>query len=113
MVQLLGATLADRLLVKSALRRSIFGLGDYKAGVVCQRVGLHPALRVKDLTESQINQLARVIEQDPDGTGAELQRRIGADILHLKKIGSYRGERLMKGYPNRGQRTRSNANTAR
>lgn len=112
MVQLLGATLADRLLVRSALRKSIFGLGEYKTGLVCQRVGLHPFLRVKDLTESQINQLARVIERDPDGTGAELQRKIGANILHLKKIGTYRGERLAKGYPNRGQRTHTNANTA-
>lgn len=42
-----------------------------------------------------------------------LRNLIDDDIEYLKKIGTRRGNRFFKGFPNRGQRTHSNAMTCK
>jgi small subunit ribosomal protein S13 len=44
---------------------------------------------------------------------ADLRRQVQANILHHKTVGSYKGRRHAGGFPVRGQRTQSNAETAR
>jgi small subunit ribosomal protein S13 len=58
--------------------------------------------------EEQSNDpLARlVIEQD-------LRRKVRTNIQHMRSIGTYRGRRHAMGLPVNGQRTRSNAKTAK
>jgi small subunit ribosomal protein S13 len=46
-------------------------------------------------------------------TEGNLRRVIRENIERLKRIGSYRGTRHIKGLPVRGQRTRVNARTKR
>ncbi|WVQ99526.1 hypothetical protein IAU59_006662 [Kwoniella sp. CBS 9459] len=43
----------------------------------------------------------------------EARRAMQADILHMRQVGSYRGKRHAAGYPVRGQRTQTNASSAR
>ena len=64
----------------------------------------------KDLTESELNDLRKVIEDGYEIEG-ELRQRIFRDIKRLKDIRSYRGLRHKAGLPVRGQRTRVNART--
>ena len=44
---------------------------------------------------------------------SELKRVVKANILHHRQIGTYIGKRHVMGYPVRGQRTKTNARTAR
>ncbi|WWC89154.1 uncharacterized protein L201_004072 [Kwoniella dendrophila CBS 6074] len=43
----------------------------------------------------------------------EARRSMQADIAHLRMVGTYRGKRHAAGYPVRGQRTQTNASTAK
>ncbi|WWC94584.1 hypothetical protein V866_001431 [Kwoniella sp. B9012] len=43
----------------------------------------------------------------------EARRGMQADIAHLRMVGTYRGKRHAAGYPVRGQRTQTNASTAK
>ncbi|WVR06880.1 hypothetical protein IAU60_003916 [Kwoniella sp. DSM 27419] len=43
----------------------------------------------------------------------EARRAMQADILHLRQVGAYRGKRHAAGYPVRGQRTQTNASSAK
>ena len=44
---------------------------------------------------------------------SDLRRQVRNNILHHRTIGDYKGKRHAMGYPVRGQRTRTNAKTAR
>ncbi|WRT66543.1 uncharacterized protein IL334_003502 [Kwoniella shivajii] len=43
----------------------------------------------------------------------EARRSMQGDIAHLRTVGTYRGKRHAAGYPVRGQRTQTNASTAK
>ena len=90
---------------------SIFGIGRSNVVSVLKDAGVDGAIRIKDLTEEQVNKLAKAVEKfEVEG---DLQRDISQNIKRLEDIGSYRGSRHRKGLPARGQRTRSNARTKR
>lgn len=44
---------------------------------------------------------------------SDLRRQVRNNILHHREIGNYKGKRHAMGYPVRGQRTSTNAKTAR
>ena len=71
---------------------------------------LSPDLRVRDLSETDVNKLRQAIEKDHRVEGA-LRTEIAMNIKRLMDIGSYRGLRHRKGLPVRGQRTHTNART--
>lgn len=108
---LFGANLADQKLLRVALR-NVFGIGKYKADQLCNKAGIHPSCRVNELTENQVSTIAKMIEQDPDKCGHELQRKIAERVSHYYKIKSWRGLRLANGLPSRGQRSHPNGYTA-
>ena len=94
---LFGANLAEQQAVRFALR-NVFGIGPFKADRICHQLQIHPRCRVQDLTDSQISSVAKLIEQDPDKCGHELQRKIAQRVMHYHNIKSYRGDRLARGY---------------
>ena len=67
-------------------------------------------LRVRDLSESDVNKLRQAIERDYRVEGA-LRTEDAMNIKRLMDIGSYRGIRHRRGLPVRGQRTHTNART--
>ncbi|MFQ5961839.1 MAG: 30S ribosomal protein S13, partial [Candidatus Methylomirabilales bacterium] len=69
-----------------------------------------PDVRVKNLTEDEVNRLRRVIEGEFKVEG-ELRRDVSMNTKRLIDIGSYRGFRHRRGLPVRGQRTHTNART--
>lgn len=90
---------------------AIFGIGRSNVVDVIKDAGVDRAKRVKDLTEEEVNKLAKAVEKiEVEG---DLQRDISQNIKRLEEIGSFRGSRHRKGLPVRGQRTRSNARTKR
>jgi small subunit ribosomal protein S13 len=88
---------------------SIYGIGRTRAQVICQESGVAPAVKMKDLTDADVDKLREgvakfIVEGD-------LRREITMNIKRLMDLGCYRGVRHRKGLPLRGQRTRTNART--
>lgn len=68
-------------------------------------------MRMHQLTESNV--MAIVKELDGLKIEKDLKNEILGNIALKRKIGSYAGRRHVMGYPVHGQRTRSNASTAK
>jgi small subunit ribosomal protein S13 len=88
----------------------IYGIGRANARKIMDSTGVNPALRVKELSDADVNRLRQAIERDFRVEGA-LRTEIAMNIKRLMDIGSYRGIRHRKGLPVRGQRTHTNART--
>ena len=112
MVYLFESELSKNKLLPFALS-NIYGLGQKNALFLCKRLGFSRNLIVKDLSKEQIAKLVKMIES--------LNLVIGGDLLKIRlliakklvSIKSYRGLRKYQGLPTRGQRTHTNARTAR
>ena len=88
----------------------IFGIGRSAAQEILEKSGVDASLRIKDLTDADVNKLRQVIERDHRVEGA-LRTEVAMNIKRLMDIGSYRGTRHRRGLPVRGQRTHTNART--
>jgi len=88
----------------------IYGIGRHAAADIIQKAGIDAALRVRDLTDADVNKIRGVIERDHKVEGA-LRTEVAMNIKRLMDIGSYRGIRHRRGLPVRGQRTHTNART--
>ena len=88
----------------------IYGIGRATAQRILESTGVSSTLRVKDLTDADVNRLRQIIEKDYRVEGA-LRTEIAMNIKRLMDIGSYRGIRHRRGLPVRGQRTHTNART--
>ena len=88
----------------------IFGIGPARASGVLEASGVSPDTRVKDLTEDDVRQISRVIEEQGRVEG-DLRKEISMNVKRLMEIGCYRGLRHRRNLPVRGQRTSTNART--
>ncbi|CAG8778915.1 4396_t:CDS:2, partial [Racocetra fulgida] len=61
--------------------------------------------------KSQIQQIS--LELSNMKIETDLKREVINNIMHHRSIGTYKGKRHVMGYPVRGQRTKTNARTAR
>ena len=88
----------------------IFGIGRFNAADIVQKAGIDPTIRIRDLSDADVNRLRQLIERDYKVEGA-LRTEVAMTIKRLMDIGSYRGIRHRRGLPVRGQRTHTNART--
>ncbi len=88
----------------------IYGIGRTSARRILASTGVNAALRVRELSDADVNRLRQAIERDFRVEGA-LRTEIAMNIKRLMDIGSYRGIRHRRGLPVRGQRTHTNART--
>ena len=88
----------------------IYGIGRHAAQDILEKAGIDPSLRIRDLTDADVNKIRGVIERDHKVEGA-LRTEVAMNIKRLMDIGSYRGIRHRRGLPVRGQRTHTNART--
>ena len=87
----------------------IYGIGRTTASRICEDAKVNPALRVKDLSDDQMNAIRNEVSKIK--TEGDLRREVALNIKRLTEIGCYRGLRHRKGLPVRGQRTKTNART--
>jgi small subunit ribosomal protein S13 len=88
---------------------AIYGVGRSRARKICAEAGVRPEMRVKDLSEGEVEALrAEVAKVTVEG---DLRREVSMNIKRLMDLGAYRGLRHRRGLPLRGQRTRTNART--
>ncbi|MCK4863362.1 MAG: 30S ribosomal protein S13 [Dehalococcoidales bacterium] len=90
----------------------IYGIGRTQSLKILNQADITPDVKVKDLTEEEVNKLREIIDKQYHVEG-ELRKEINFNIKRLIEIGSYRGIRHRHGLPVRGQRTRTNARTKR
>ena len=88
----------------------IYGIGRAVARRIHEVTGVNSALRIRDLTDADVNKLRQEIEKTYRVEGA-LRTEVAMNIKRLMDIGSYRGIRHRRGLPVRGQRTHTNART--
>ena len=88
----------------------LYGVGEKTARELCQKTGIDPDKRARDLVEDEVARLAALMERDYVVEGP-LRRQTAQNISRLRDIGCYRGIRHRRGLPVRGQRTRTNART--
>ncbi|MDY6062805.1 MAG: 30S ribosomal protein S13 [Erysipelotrichaceae bacterium] len=87
----------------------IYGVGLPTAQKVLKDCGISEDVRVKDLTEEQVNAIRKAL--DSKKLEGDLRRETQLNIKRLMEIACYRGIRHRKGLPLRGQRTKTNART--
>ena len=92
--------------------RYIFGIGPFSAASICQRSGVQPATKVRDLTDEEVNRIREIVDREFVVEG-DLRREVRQNIQRLIEINCYRGIRHRRGLPVRGQRTKTNARTKR
>ncbi|MBI4295337.1 MAG: 30S ribosomal protein S13 [Chloroflexi bacterium] len=90
----------------------IYGIGPGLSKKILARANVDPAVKAKDLAETEVARIREVVEKDQVVEG-DLRRMVDQNIKRLMEIGSYRGLRHRRGLPARGQRTRTNARTKR
>ena len=88
----------------------IYGIGVSSSRKILEKANVNPDIRVKDLTDEQVNQIRKVMDEEYKVEG-DLRREVALNIKRLTEIGCYRGIRHRRGLPVRGQRTKTNART--
>jgi small subunit ribosomal protein S13 len=73
-------------------------------------LGIDETLRTDDLTDVDINNIRRTIDNDYKVEG-ELRNEVSMNIKRLMDLGCYRGLRHRRSLPVHGQRTSTNART--
>lgn len=93
--------------------QNVKGIGKFEAHNICKKLGFSNNLKTKELSEEQIFQLLKLIDNSNLILNNDLKK---LKTFYLKKsitIKSYKGLRKLKGLPVRGQRTHTNAKTAK
>jgi small subunit ribosomal protein S13 len=90
----------------------IQGIGRTSSFKILQEVGVDAAVKVKDLTDDEVNRIRELVSKNYIVEG-DLKKETTLNIKRLMEIGSYRGLRHRRGLPVRGQRTKTNARTKR
>ena len=90
----------------------IYGIGRTRSFQVLEKVGVNPELRVRDLSEDEVNRIREAVDKEYIVEG-DLRKEVDLNIKRLIEIGSYRGLRHRRNLPVHGQRTRTNARTRR
>jgi small subunit ribosomal protein S13 len=90
----------------------IYGIGHTRASRIIAESRVSPDIRVKDLTEAEVGALRDFISKNYKVEG-DLRREVQMNIKRLVEIGCYRGLRHRHNLPAHGQRTRTNARTAK
>ena len=88
----------------------IYGIGRSVALRILADAGVDPGKKTDVLTDEEIVNLRRVIDQSYRVEG-DLRRDLASSIKRHIDIGSYRGLRHRRNLPARGQRTRTNSRT--
>ncbi len=111
MVRIAGVDLPENKRAEIALTY-IFGIGRTRANKILEKAGIDKNRKMKDLTMDEINTISKIIQNDYVVEG-DLRKKIQMDIKRLMEINCYRGIRHKRRMPVRGQRTHTNARTAR
>lgn len=90
---------------------SIYGIGRNSAVTICKQLGFLPLFTFKTLREDQLYSLLTYIEKSYFLIENNFKRYQNEKRKFANKLRNFKGIRNKVGYPTRGQRTHTNANT--
>jgi small subunit ribosomal protein S13 len=108
----LGINVIDQKKIIIGLTK-IYGIGPSNSKYICKNLGFTENVCMHHLTSIQIFKLAKFLDNLDINTGLDLKQQISNFKKRLLTIKSYRGIRHNYGFPIRGQRTRTNAQTSK
>ena len=91
----------------------IYGIGKFNSSLICKKLGFAKNIKIENLSREQLNKLIHIIESLNIELGSDLKKLNLIKLKRLISIKSYKGLRRNQGLPVRGQRTHTNAKTAR
>jgi small subunit ribosomal protein S13 len=112
MVYLLESELSKKKSIFFAIQ-NVYGIGKNNAIFLCKKLGFSMNLKVEELSKEQVIRLITIVESSNLRLANNLKRLNTLIFQKLILIKSYRGIRRSQGLPVRGQRTHTNAKTAR
>ena len=112
MVYILGVNLNDNSKVIPNLAK-IYGVGNNTVYVMLNELNIGLDCRVKDLTQNLLVKILKWVDKNKILVESSLRQKISGDINRLKSIKVYRGLRHAYNLPVRGQRTKTNASSAK
>ena len=112
MIYLLETELKKNKSIFFALTK-IYGISHNTSEKICKKLGFSKNLKVNKLKNMQIKNIVSLANGLDIIINNDLKKSKTVKINKLISIKSYRGLRRLKKFPVRGQRTRSNANTAK
>jgi len=110
MPRLLGVDIPGNKKLEYSLQY-IYGIGPAIAKEIVSQTDIDPNIRARDLNDSQLTELSKIMQDGEYILEGDLRREIGMNLKRLKAIKAYRGMRHSRGLPVRGQRTSTNART--
>jgi small subunit ribosomal protein S13 len=111
MARIAGVDIPNEKRIDISLRY-IFGIGPKSASVICDKTGITPATKTRDLTDVELTRIRDILDKEFVVEG-DLRREVRQNVQRLIEINCYRGIRHRRGLPVRGQRTKTNARTKR
>ena len=111
MARIAGVDIPREKRVEISLRY-LYGIGPTNSRDVLRKARVNPDIRVKDLTEEEVNRIREIVDKGYKVEG-DLRREVNLNIKRMVEIGCYRGVRHRRNLPVHGQRTRTNARTKR
>jgi small subunit ribosomal protein S13 len=112
MIYLFESELAEDKSIFFALTQ-IYGIGKANSFLICKKLGFSKNLKTKNLSKEQISKLINLIDSLNLELASDLKKLKLLIAKKLLSIKSYKGLRKNQGLPIRGQRTHTNARTAR
>jgi len=111
MIYFLNTDIPDKKATPKALQ-NIFGIGKKNSTKLCRFLGFSEKTLVKHLTTEIKNKIIAYVETHIKN-GDELKQALNRKKEHQIKIKCYKGQRARFNLPRRGQRTHTNAKTAK
>lgn len=112
MLYLLESDLPINMPIFFALKR-VYGIGKKNSFLICKKLGFAPNLKIKHLSKEQVDDILNLVESLNFLIGSDLKKLKVLTVKNLILMKSYKGLRRNQGLPVRGQRTHTNARTAR
>jgi small subunit ribosomal protein S13 len=110
-IRFMGVRLAEHKRLWVALTE-VYGIGTARARALCYPIGATPTTTAAELRPFHVSQLYAAVDKQYT-VANDLRDATRAAVARLVKIRCYRGTRHKEGLPVRGQRTRTNAQTAK
>ena len=108
MARIAGINIPDQKHTVIALT-AIYGIGKTRSKAICAAAGIAEDVKIRELSEEQIDKLRDEVGKFT--VEGDLRREVTLNIKRLLDLGCYRGLRHRRGFPVRGQRTKTNART--
>ncbi len=111
-IDLMGLKLNSKKKVNLGLN-SFFGVGVKRGAKILKVLGLKKTLSLKDLEKESLKEIPLLMDSLGIKIRGDLRQILEERYLELIRLKLRRGSRRQKGYPVRGQRTRTNGKTAK